>query len=92
MKISQPEHGGNGVSARVVNQWLPLGGLGLPYMPVDLRACGGHFTPALCRFQTTCCSKSSLAADLLHPQMNLFDCATAQSFGACRGAKEICDD
>src|SRR6266403_6058525 len=23
MKISHPEHGGNGVSPRVVNQWLP---------------------------------------------------------------------
>jgi len=30
MKISQPEHGGNGVSARVVNQSLPC-------VPVDLR-------------------------------------------------------
>jgi hypothetical protein len=43
MKISQPERGGNGVRAAVVNQWLPSmiaihGCLGLPWVSGDLRA------------------------------------------------------
>ena len=41
MKISQPERGGNGVRAAVVNQTFPLGFIGLP---VDLRASLGAIT------------------------------------------------
>jgi hypothetical protein len=35
MKISHPEHGGNGESRGVVNQWLP-------WSAVDLRLPGGE--------------------------------------------------
>jgi hypothetical protein len=76
MKIPQLEHGGNGVRASVVNQTLPC-------TPVDLRA----LHPALSRFQTTCCSKSSLGPDLRLHQLNLFDCATARSFCGWQGRK-----
>jgi hypothetical protein len=45
MKISQSEHGGNGVSARVVNQWLPRA-------TGDLRPKPGHLPGlGLCRAQ-----------------------------------------
>jgi hypothetical protein len=69
MKISQPEHGGNGVRAVMVNQSLPLQPL-IRWSKL----------PALSRFQTTCCIKSSVGADLRFRQMNLFDCASLQSF------------
>jgi len=87
MKIPQPEHGGNGVRASVVNQSLPR-------EPVDLRVRSkgiaghpGRFTPALSRLLTTCCSKSSLGPDLRHRPLNLFDCATARSFCGLQGRK-----
>jgi hypothetical protein len=79
VKISQPEHGGNGVSAVVVNQWLPFAA---PSSPLIY----GPRLPALSRFQTTCCIKSSVGADLQFRQMNLFDCASLQSFCARAGA------
>jgi hypothetical protein len=67
MKISQPERGGNGVRAVVVNQTFPLGSLGCPSIYGRHRARSGAnhagFIHALSRFQTTCCSKSSLGAD-----------------------------
>jgi hypothetical protein len=44
----------------------------------------------LCRFQTICCSKSSLTTDLRFQPVNLFDCATVESFCARAGAQRIC--
>ena len=87
VKISQPEHGGNGVCSRVVNEWLPC-------VSVDLRGAAPRFTvyapfveAFLCRFQTICCSKSSLTTDLRFGPVNLFDCATMESFCGLRGRK-----
>jgi hypothetical protein len=42
MKISHPEHGGNGESAGVVNQWLLS-------QPVDLRLAFAKLSPAIRR-------------------------------------------
>jgi hypothetical protein len=83
MKISQPEHGGNGESAAVVNQWLPF----RPLAARRFYGSDGLAPPVLSRFQTTCCIKSSLASDLRFRQMNLFDCATLQSFSSSQGRK-----
>src|SRR6266702_7282830 len=47
----------------------------------------GIFTPALSRFLTTCCSKSSLGAELRRGHLNLFDCATPRSFCGLQGRK-----
>jgi hypothetical protein len=44
MNIPQPEHGGNGESVGVVNQWLLLG-------PVDLRGCPNQTCPNLQRLR-----------------------------------------
>jgi hypothetical protein len=67
MKISQPERGGNGVRTAVVNQTFPLGFVEYPVNPraflPEIAHKSGGFIPALSRFQTICCSKSSLSAD-----------------------------
>src|SRR5437016_8110514 len=47
----------------------------------------GAFHPALSRFLTTCCNKSSLGPDLRRGPLNLFDCATPRSFCGLRGRK-----
>ena len=87
VKISQPEHGGNGVRSRVVNEWLLC-------VPVDLRGAAPRFTVyapfvafVLCRFQTICCTKSSPTTDLRFQPVNLFDCATVESFCGLQGRK-----
>lgn len=82
MKISQPEHGGNGVRPVMVNQSLPLQPLMAPPTALIYRA----KLPDLSRFQTNCCIKSSVGADLQFRQMNLFDCASLQSFSPRAGA------
>ena len=78
------------ICSRVVNEWLPCAS-------VDLRGPALRFTvyapfvaAILYRIQTICCSKSSLAAHLECGQLNLFDCATARSFGGLAGAQRIC--
>lgn len=43
--------------------------------------------PRLYRYQTHCCSKSSVGAHLQFQQLNLFDCARLQSFSLGRGAQ-----
>jgi hypothetical protein len=67
MKISQPERGGNGVRTAVVNQRFPLDFVEYPVNPRaflrEIAHKSGGFIPALSRFQTICCSKSSLGAD-----------------------------
>jgi hypothetical protein len=82
MKISQPEHGGNGVRPVMVNQSLPL----QPLMALGTALIYGSKLPDLSRVQTNCCIKSSVGADLRFRQMNLFDCASLQSFSARAGA------
>jgi hypothetical protein len=84
VKISQLEHGGNGVSASVVNQWLPQISLG----PTGLRGVIAA-SPAkdLSRFQTLCCGKSSLGPDIRVRPLNLFDCAARWPFGGLQGRK-----
>jgi hypothetical protein len=64
VKISQPEHGGNGVCSRVVNEWLLC-------VSVDSRDCtidNRQKTPRphhrLRHIQAICCTKSSLTTDL----------------------------
>src|SRR5438093_12481661 len=41
----------------------------------------------LCRFQTICCTKSPLTTDLRFQPVNLFDCATVESFCGLQGRK-----
>jgi len=90
VKISQLEHGGNGVSASVVNQWLPqisLGPTGLRGVIAASPANDVRFSPRLSRFQTICCSKSSLGPDIRVRPLNLFDCAARWPFGGLQGRK-----
>jgi len=72
-----------------VNQSLPL----QPLMAPRTALIHGSKLPDLSRFQTNCCIKSSVGADLQFRQMNLFDCASLRSFSpARRGEQEVCDD
>jgi hypothetical protein len=90
VKISQLEHGGNGVSVSVVNQWLPqisLGSTGLPGVIAASPAKDVRFSLRLSRFQTICCSKSSLGPDIRVRPRNLFDCAARWPFGGLQGRK-----
>jgi hypothetical protein len=76
MKIPQPEHGGNGVCASVVNQ-------SLPGEPVDLRVRITSLVPLSDKLlQQIITSSGSLALP-----RNLFDCATARSFCDAQGRK-----
>jgi hypothetical protein len=90
MKISQLERGGNGVRFRVVNQtFFLLDRLGSPFAAAITRPSPLAYSVLgrLSRFQTTCCNKSSLGLDIESGQLNLFDCASAQSFCARRACE-----
>ena len=67
MKIAQPERGGNGVRAAVVNQTFPWAFCPVRRITepvwVDRPQIAARFSRALSRYQTTCCCKSSLGAD-----------------------------
>ena len=66
----------------MVNQSLPL----QPLMAPGTALIYGSKLPDLSRFHTNCCIKSSVGADLRFRQMNLFDCASLQSFSPRAGA------
>ena len=75
------------ICSRVVNEWLL-------HASVDLRGPALRFTvyapfvaAVLYRIQTICCSKSSLTTDLRFRPVNLFDCATMESFCGLQGRK-----
>jgi hypothetical protein len=76
MKISHPEHGGNGVSACVVNQWLRS-------HAVELRARPDRPVP----LSDNLLHQIITRPDLRFRQLNLFDCAGKQSFCALAGAQ-----
>jgi hypothetical protein len=76
MKIPQPDHGGNGVRASVVNQTLPCA-------PVDLRGhCPCPVPPSNNLLQQIITRSGSSRQPL-----NLFDCATGRSFCGLQGRK-----
>ena len=87
VKISQPEHGGNGVRSRVVNEWLICISVDLRAQRLDSLCMRPSSHPSLCRIQTICCTKSSLTTDLRFQPVNLFDCATVESFCGLQGRK-----
>jgi len=89
VKISQPEHGGNGVSPRVVNQWFQRRPAKL--WPPDRRSPANRGRRSV-PLSDNVLQQIITRPDLRSRQMNLFDCARRQSFGACRGAKEVRDD
>jgi len=87
VKIPQPEHGGNGVRASVVNQTLPRA-------PADLRARTewiahepGRFSPCLVPLSNNLLQQIITRPDLRRRPRNLFDCATARSFCGWQGRK-----
>jgi hypothetical protein len=91
MKISQPERGGNGVRAAVVNQTFLLGFLGLS---VDLRASlasiarksrGLHPCPV--PVSDNLLQQIITRRGLSFWPLNLFDCAPARSFCGWQGRK-----
>jgi len=84
MKISHLKRGGNGVRPRVVNEWLPLLSVE-PRMSTRERPCCAFAVPVSYNLLQQIITRRRFELGLL----NLFDCATAQSFGACRGAKRI---
>jgi len=76
MKIPQPDRGGNGVRASVVNQTLPG-------TPVDLRGHSPCPVPLSSNLLQQIITRSGSS---LQP-LNLFDCATARSFCGLQGRK-----
>ena len=87
VKISQPEHGGNGVRSRVVNEWLLCASVDLRALRFEFTVYAPFVASVLCRLQTICCTKSSLTTDLRFLPVNLFDCATVESFCGLQGRK-----
>jgi hypothetical protein len=89
MKISQPEHGGNGVWSRmvnvcpcVVNEWLLRASVDLGAYAIDIgRACR-----LLVPLSDNLLQQIITHAPSTNPSVNLFDCASLQSFCGCRGA------
>ncbi|MFB9262518.1 hypothetical protein ACFFWD_04930 [Bradyrhizobium erythrophlei] len=77
-KWGEPRHGG-----AVVNQWLSLD----PLIYGPLAAGDRRPLPDVSRYQTNCCSKSSVECHLQFQQLNLFDCARLQSFSLACGAQ-----
>jgi hypothetical protein len=69
VKISHPEHGGNGESREVVNQWLPWRPVDLPTSRAEPSLLQGPLPHRLLRQITTRLRFSMRTA-------NLFDCAT----------------
>jgi len=74
MKISHPEHGGNGVSGCVVNQWLRS-------HAVELRPRPDPSVPP----SDNLLHQIITRPDLRFRQLNLFDCARKQSFCGLAG-------
>lgn len=89
VKISQPEHGGNGERRcivsdppRMVNKWLPR-------VPVELR----DFAPSIHAVCVNLLQQIITVSRLRFRPLNLFDCARLSSFCGLRGgAKDLCDD
>jgi len=81
------------VCSRVVNEWLICISVDSRDCTIDIRQkapCPQH---GLRRIQAICCTKSSPTTDLRFQPVNLFDCATRESFCArAGGAKDLCDD
>ena len=90
MKIAQPERGGNGVRAAVVNQTFPWA-----FCPVrritepvwaDRPQIAARFSRALSRSDNLLLQIITWRGLSFRP-LNLFDCATAQSFCGLQGRK-----
>jgi hypothetical protein len=80
MKISQPERGGNGVRAAVVNQTFPF-----VYPSIYGKSC--WFRPCPVPLSDNLLQQIITRRGLSPKPLNLFDCATAQSFCGCQGRK-----